>query len=55
MNVLYREGFKNGGADAGLGVRSEYSWFGINDISCYIHEYSRGYRAGWLAHERPKP
>ena len=46
----YVDGWKSGRADARLGWRSDYAWYGISveTPGTYAHDYSIGYRAGWL-------
>ena len=47
----YADGFKNGQTDRRIGIKSEYAWFGVNDLNEYVSSYAQGYRRGWLALE----
>jgi hypothetical protein len=44
----YVDGYKNGVADRRLGIRSDYSFYGVNSSNEYTHNYSLGYRQGIL-------
>jgi hypothetical protein len=51
QSQAYQDGFRSGIADARLGRRSEYAWYGMRCESrgSYTYEYSRGYHAGLLS------
>jgi hypothetical protein len=40
----YVDGQKNARADILLGRKSDYAWFGENDLNPYPRSYSKGYR-----------
>jgi hypothetical protein len=44
----YVDGYKSGQADRRLGIKSDYSWHGVNDSNEYTRSYSEGYRRGIL-------